>query len=132
MSFGLWSGVVATPEGGKGEGWDAAPQGAQSPTLRLHLPGVFQGKGLPQLVLQRGKPELRVLSWLLSPSPCKAVEPNVVEEGMEQGLGAVGSVGQGWWEQHWEIGEGAAAMSQLSINLLSHCLFKSIMNGICH
>lgn len=66
---------------------------------------------------------------LLSPSPRKAVEPKVVEEGKEQGLG--GRVGQGWWEQRWGRGEGAAAISRLHINL-SHCLLKSITNGVCY
>lgn len=124
MSFGLWSGVVGTAEGGKGEGRDAAPQEPKAPLpLGLHSLGVSLGKGLPQPVPQRGKPELSVGFCPLLPA--ELWSQIVVEEGKER------EQRQGWWEQRWGTGEGAVAISYLPINLLPHCLFKSIMNGGC-
>lgn len=92
MSFGSRAESLRPLRGGKGAGRDAAPQGAQSHPLGVHLVGVSQGKGLPQPVLQRGKPELRVRAFVL----CKSVEPDVVE-GEGAGAGGGGQRGAGWW-----------------------------------
>lgn len=91
--------------------------------LGLHSLGVSLGKGLPQPVPQRGKPELSVGFCPLLPA--ELWSQIVVEEGKER------EQRQGWWEQRWGTGEGAVAISYLPINLLPHCLFKSIMNGGC-
>lgn len=90
MSFGSRAESLRPLRGGKGAGRDAAPQGAQSHPLGVHLVGVSQGKGLPQPVLQRGKPELRVRAFVLFVNPWS----QMWLRGKEQGLGAVGSVGQ--------------------------------------
>lgn len=53
--FGLYSGVLATPEGGKGAGRDAASQGAQSPPLGVHLREGLSGEGAASPCTTEGK-----------------------------------------------------------------------------